>query len=383
MKIKTSVKSVNLTLSLLFCAGLISAFAAFIFIPDSDFSVTEKRVLSAFPDISFSSVADGTFDEKIEEYLQDQTPFRNFFVGLASYAELLTGQNGTSGVYKCSDDYLVNAPAKFDEKNLDNNLKRLNTFADGIDIKKYILPVPQTGYIMSDKLPKNHAEYKDAEIFSRIEQTLAGNYEFVDVTDIFVKNKDSTELYYKTDHHWTMNGAFLAMNEFLKATGKRAVDRTDYDVETHEGFFGTTHSSSAFWLTPPDDMELWRFKNAEILVTIRDIGVETVTTSNDVYFEEHLTEYDMYPVYLNGNHSFTHIVNENADDGVLLILKDSFGNSLASQLVSSYREIIMVDLRYYRTEAVSELIEEYGVDTLLVNYGLDNLINDTNFIWLR
>ena len=42
----------------------------------------------------------------------------------------------------------------------------------------------------------------------------------------------------------------------------------------------------------------------------------------------------------------------------------------------------MVDLRYYRTAAVSDLLEK-GVDTLLVNYSLDDLVNDQNIIWLK
>lgn len=382
MKKLTSVKPVNLALTVLFCAGLIVVFTALFFIPDSDFSVTEKRVLTLFPKATLSSVADGSFERDVEKYLQDQVPFRNFFVGVASYTGQLLGQNGTEGVYRCRDDYLINTPVEFDEKKLSNNLKRLNDFVRDRDIGKYMMIVPQTGYIMDDKLPKNHSSYNDDGIFDFIRKT-ADEFTFVDLRESFKDQKDDVQLYYKTDHHWTMDGAFIGMNEFLKAAGRPCVAKSDFSIEKHTGFYGTTHSTSALWLTPPDSMELWNYDDADISVTVRDIGVETVTTRNDVYFKEHLTEYDMYPVYLNGNHSFTHIVNNNADGGALLIIKDSFGNSLASQLVASYKDIIMVDLRYYRTEAVSDILVEYPIDTVLVNYGLDNLINDTNFIWLR
>ena len=63
-------------------------------------------------------------------------------------------------------------------------------------------------------------------------------------------------------------------------------------------------------------------------------------------------------------------------------MKDSFGNTLATELLAAYHEIWMVDLRYYRTAAVSDLLEK-GVDTLLVNYSLDDLVNDQNIIWLK
>ncbi len=43
----------------------------------------------------------------------------------------------------------------------------------------------------------------------------------------------------------------------------------------------------------------------------------------------------------------------------------------------------MVDLRHYRTAAVSDIVSQYNIDRLLVVYGLDNIINDTNLVWLR
>ena len=67
---------------------------------------------------------------------------------------------------------------------------------------------------------------------------------------------------------------------------------------------------------------------------------------------------------------------------MLLLVKDSFGNTLATQLAAAYREIWMVDLRYYRTAAVSDLLAN-GVDTILVNYSLDDLVNDQNIVWLK
>ncbi len=383
MKNKMSLNTVSLTLSLLFCVGSLFVLTALFFVPDKSFSKTEKRVLALFPKVTFSSVADGSFSEDVEKYIQDQIPFRNFFVGFGAYTQLFLGQNGTDGVYKCDDGYLINTPIKYNERNLSGNLQKLNGFVKDFDGEKYILAVPQTGYIMDEKLPSRHGEYADGEIFSAVKRQTDESFGFVDITEAFKENKNAVQLYYKTDHHWTMNGAFIAMNEFLKTAGRATVDKTAFTVEKHGGFFGTTHSSSALWLNPSDTLEIWHCNGADVSVTVRDIGKDTEITSNSVYFKEHLNEYDMYPVYLGGNHSFTHIVNENAPDGVLLLLKDSFGNSLASLLSSSYREIIMVDLRYYRTEAVSELIEEYGVDTVLVNYGLDNLVNDTNFIWLR
>ena len=66
----------------------------------------------------------------------------------------------------------------------------------------------------------------------------------------------------------------------------------------------------------------------------------------------------------------------------LLVVKDSFAHSLVPYLADHYSKIIMVDLRYY-TDSVSQLIEQEGIDRVLVVYSIDNLATDTNLGWLE
>ena len=43
----------------------------------------------------------------------------------------------------------------------------------------------------------------------------------------------------------------------------------------------------------------------------------------------------------------------------------------------------MVDLRYSHFDAVSEMVEKYGIDRVLLVYNVDFINEDTNFIWLE
>lgn len=367
----------------IFCGLLFALLLLLVLLPDKDFSETEKRVLSAFPQASFSSVSDGKFENELESYVQDQMPFRNFWVGLGSYFNCAVGQNGTDGIYIADDGYLVGTPAKHSERNLRSNLKYLTVFAEKAEIPAYILPVPETGYVLEAKLPKHHAAYKDDAVFAAVAQATDGVYRVVDVREVFKENAETMQLYYKTDHHWTSDGAFLAANAFLNTAGKPTLRESDFEVERCPGFFGTTYAKAALWKKLPDTMELWHIPQGGLHTVVTDLGKGEVAQTDGVFFREHLDKYDMYPTYLDGNHSLTHIVNPGAPNGTLLLLKDSFGNTLATVLAAAYREIVMVDMRYYRTEAVSDLIAQYGVDTLLVNYSVDSLVNDTNILFLK
>lgn len=364
-----------------FC-GLLFVLFALLFLPDKEFSETEKRALAQFPELRFETVSNGKAEESIETYVQDQMPLRNFWVGVCAYFGRMTGQNGTDGVYDAADGYLIRTPVGENARNLGSNLRTLTAFAEKANVPAYLMVVPQTGYVLEEKLPKSHAPYTDDVLFGEIAQKTDGVYTTVDLRNVFRDRRDEMQIFYRTDHHWTSDGAFLAANAFLQAAGKPALTRSQFSAEAVEGFFGTTHSRAALWFKKPDVMELWTAKDAALTVEITDLGTGETKTQTDPFFRAHLAEYDRYPVYLDGNHSLTHIVNDAVADGTLLLVKDSFGNTLATELLAAYHEIWMVDLRYYRTAAVSDLLEK-GVDTLLVNYSLDDLVNDQNIIWLK
>lgn len=376
-------RAVTRVTAVLFCVLLAALFVCFWALPDKDFSPTEKRVLALFPAVSFSRVADGTFESELETYVQDQMPLRNAWVGLCAYFNAFLGQNGTDGAYVCREDYLINTPSHEDFRNLRSNLKYLGRFSDGVQTPVYLLPVPQTGYVLQELLPQRHAAYTDDRIFAEIVDEAAETLRIVDVRDAFCSDAAGERLYYKTDHHWTPRGALTAANVFLTTAGRPTLSDSDFRVEKVPGFYGTIYSKLALWGKRADTMELWHIPNAKLSVTVQDLGKDTQTTASDVFFRDHLDAYDMYPVYLDGNHSFTTIENEAAPEGTLLLLKDSFGNTIATELAAAYRRIVMIDLRYYRTKAVSDLLAEYNVDDVLVCYSVDSLMHDTNILWLR
>ena len=366
-----------------FCAVLAVMFAAFWTIPDKDFSAAEKRVLSSFPKVSVSRLLDGSFESDLETYVQDQIPLRNGWVGLCAYFDALCGQNGTDGAYVCRDGYLINTPTREDSRNLRSNLKYFNRFAESAGLPTYLVAVPQTGYVLHDLLPKRHAEYTDDAIFADIRSALSAQIQLLDLRDTLRAQAAQEQVFYKTDHHWTSAGAWTAANAFLSAAGRPVLPRGVFQIEQAEGFYGTIYSKLALWKKPPDTMELWKIPRADLSVTVEDLGKTDVKTAEDVFFRAHLQEYDMYPVYLDGNHSFTRIVNRAAPEGTLLLLKDSFGNTLATELAAAYQQILMVDMRYYRSRAVSDLLKEYDVQQILICYSVDSLVHDANVLWLK
>ncbi|MCD8026157.1 MAG: hypothetical protein LUF33_04310, partial [Clostridiales bacterium] len=119
---------------------------------------------------------------------------------------------------------------------------------------------------------------------------------------------------------------------------------------------------------------------SNIKVTIND-GDESVS-SGSMFFEEHLSEDDKYPVFLDGNHAVTEITNSDAEGGTVLLIKDSFSHCLAPFLADNYSKVILVDMRYYKL-SVSELAQKENAEQIVVLYGIDNLATDTDIVWLK
>ena len=309
---------------------------------------------------------------------------RNLWVGFNAYFSLYTGNNGANGVYNCKNDYLINVPVSTDN-NLSKNLNAVTKFKNNIDTPVTVMFAPSTGYITDDVLPAVHNNYNDDEYFENAGKTLAqSGINFVDLRETFKEEyKNGTQLYYKTDHHWTTAGAYTAYTKLCESLGTTPTPKDSFDIKSYDGFYGTTYSTSGFLMTPSDSIEVWENPaNTESNIKVKITEGKQTTEYNSMFFYDHLEEDDKYPVFIDGNHALTEITNTNAKGGTLVMIKDSFSHCLAPFLADNYSKIILVDMRYYKL-SVSDLIEQENPEQVVVLYGIDNIATDTDIVWLK
>lgn len=366
-------------------------FAVFIFAmaiwfvinPKADYSSSEKRYLQKFPTTNFETVSSGKFGEEFENYFADHFPARNMWVGFNAYYTLCTGNNGAGGVYLCKDGYLINEPVTT-ENNLKKNIGAIVDFKNKVDADITVMLAPSTGYIADDVLPPVHNFYNDDEYFNNAKRTLNNSgIDFCDLRETFKNEyKNGTQLYYKTDHHWNTAGAYTAYAKLCSQLGIEPISKSALNTETYKGFYGTTYSTSGFWLTDPDTIQVWSNPENGSNIRVKIAEGNNSEEYGSMYFYNHLDEDDKYPVFLDGNHALTEITNTNAEGGTILLIKDSFSHSLAPFLAENYSKVIMVDMRYYKQD-VSEIVKAENPEEVIVLYGIDNLATDTDLVWLK
>lgn len=368
-----------------FLAVMIVMTALFIITPKADYSPSEKRYLEDFPETNLTTVTNGEFETGFENYLADHFPFRNMWVGFNAYYNLLIGNNGNDGVYNCAEGYLINEPVSR-ENRVNTNLGVIADFAKSVDVPVTAMFTPSTGYSLGGVLPAAHGEYRDDEIFENVSEKLKNTrVDFVDLRESFKAPADPFKdngYYYHTDHHWTTLGAYTAYTRLCAAIGKKPTDKESFNVWSYGGFYGTTYSTSGFWGTKPDNIEVWENPKNEGKIKVKITEGSESKTYDSMYFRDHLKEDDKYPVFLDGNHALETITNSRVKDGKVLVIKDSFCHSLAPFLADNYRKVTLVDMRYYKN-SVSELLKKGKYDRVLFIYGIDNFATDTDFVWLK
>ena len=384
---KPNLKSGKLRFApaVLFVAFVFGLAIWFVVNPKADYSSSEKRYLQQFPETSVDTVLSGEFSEKFETYFADHFPQRNMWVGLNSYYNLGIGLNGRNGVYNSADGYLINVPV--DKENyVRKNIRVLAEFKEKIgDVPMTVMLAPSTGYIATDKLPLIHDSYNDDTYFAETAKTLGeSGVNFVDLRETFKqKYAEGVQLYYRTDHHWTTDGAYEGYVKLCEKLGVQPADKDSFAKTAYGGFYGTTYSTSGYWLTKPDSITVYdNQENTDKNITVKISEDGKDNHYGSMFFYNHIGEDDKYPVFLDGNHALTEIQNKNAKNGTIVVIKDSFSHSLAPFLAENYSKVVLVDLRYYK-QSVSDLIKKENPEQVVALYGIDNLATDTDIVWLQ
>src|SRR5690625_1610305 len=191
----------------------VSTFMLFtILIPDQNFSEQENRYLKQRPSFRLQSFFSGEFMEEFEEYIQDQFALKTKWLSLKTISEIFLFKQENNGVYFGKDGYLLEHFPSPSEQ-LQRNITSLNHFSlEDQKRKLYFLLAPTATEIYKEKLPPFAPTYSQKEVFSIVKEHLTSNYHWIDVFETLEKHKED-KIYFKTDHHWTMRGAFYAYEE--------------------------------------------------------------------------------------------------------------------------------------------------------------------------
>ena len=347
-----------------------------IIVPNKEKSVQENRMLATKPKFRLSSLISGDYDEKFEAYMDDQFVGRDMWRKLKVTVDRICGSRLENGVYIGRNGQLLEQIEVADENHLAANIKAIKSFSESQKkIPVRIMLVPDAANVLNHSLPALAKPEDQTQMFSMVRKDLGDSVEWIDVSTELNKHK-TEKIYYKTDHHWTTLGAFYAFQAAAPSLGIEGDLSGKYvSHAVSNSFNGMLASKSGVNLGEKEQIDIYvpTEEDTDLIVDYVDEGKR----STSLYDSSKLKEKDQYTVFLGGNSSLLDIRTVSTSTKRLLLVKDSFANSFIPFLTPYYREIVVVDPRYY-SGTINDLMDSYRISEVLFLYSGNTFFKDNN-----
>lgn len=347
-----------------------------IIVPNKEKSVQENRMLATKPKFRLSSLISGDYDEKFEAYMDDQFVGRDMWRKLKVTVDRICGSRLENGVYIGRNGQLLEQIEVADENHLAANIKAIKSFSESQKkIPVRMMLVPDAANVLNHSLPALAKPEDQTQMFSMVRKDLGDSVEWIDVSTELNKHK-TEKIYYKTDHHWTTLGAFYAFQATAPSLGIEGDLSGKYvSHAVSNSFNGMLASKSGVNLGEKEQIDIYvpTEEDTDLIIDYVDEGKR----STSLYDSSKLKEKDQYTVFLGGNSSLLDIRTVSTSTKRLLLVKDSFANSFIPFLTPYYREIVVMDPRYY-SGTINDLMDSYRISEVLFLYSGNTFFKDNN-----
>lgn len=325
--------------------------------PADDFSLSERRKLSQFPELNFKTIVSGDFMSNFENYTLDQFPLRDKFRTLKALVALnIFNQSANNDIYVV-DGYASKIEYPLNEDSVKRAGERFQyvyeKYLKDTNTKNYLSIIPDKNYFLGTGNGYLSIDYE------KMISLLRENTDFLKYIDI-TKELELSD-FYKTDTHWREENI---VNVAEKIGNEMGTDvKTKYEEKTLDvDFYGVYYGQSAL----PLEAEKIKYLTNDILEKCRVYDYQN-GKEIPVYDMEKGKGKDPYEMFLGGPLSLVTIENEDAKtDKELIIFRDSFGSSIAPLLVEGYKKITLVDIRYMHPNLIENYIEFNSQDVLFL-----------------
>lgn len=338
--------------------------------PAKEMSESERRPLAQAPELTAQTLLDGKFMTGFESYTLDQFPLRDTFRQIKSLFHYYGLQQSDNNDIYVADGYAAKLEYPLNEDSVTyatGRFQRLyEKYLKDTGSKVYLTVAPDKGYYLAEENGYIAMDYE--AMFTQL-QTHMPWAQYVDITDCL-----DYDDYYRTDTHWRQEYLIPAAAKLCQAMGVTAPQEGDYTKTAVSDFYGVYYGQAAL----PMAAEPLYVMQSDLLNACKVYDFESGQYTT-VYDETKLTSRDLYEVFLSGSRSLLTIENPNATtDRELIIIRDSFGSSMAPLLVQDYAKVTLVDIRYMNLEVLDKFLEFNGQDVLFLYSTL--VLNNSNTI---
>ena len=404
----------------------------FLFFPRTRYSELEKRDLAEFPDLVKFGTSPSGFTAEISHWFSDSEPFRDEFMTLSMNirdafrytpaddeeavsfrpsADMAAGDSEAGSVPGIEGDA---APGEYHNNvNAEENAKvanagiiivgsgdkvralmayggtakgggayvaALNAYAEAFPgVRVYAMPIPTaTEFYLPEKAAKCSNPQRPTLV--NIHNTLSPAVKFVDVYSALADHVGE-DIYLRTDHHWAPLGGYYAARQLAHVAGVPFRDLSSYDSHVVHRFVGSMYgySKDISVKNAPEDFVYYTPKGVEYTTTYVTYNVNKdyqVTSESKPYNGKYFHQYkdgsgSAYLTFMGGDQHLVKVKTSTPGSRKILIIKDSYGNTLPGYLFFSFSEVHVVDFRYF-TKNMKKYVADNGITDIVVSFNIFN-----------
>ena len=335
-----------------------------------------------------------TFDEMVvqiqDNYKSNNLVWKEKYININGLFSRLTGRQECNNVILARNGMLIETVSR---RNLDVMGEKISEFSSylddqGIEFTFVLAPKKEDTY--DEILPTGVESFANENCDKLVETLEVSNVDVLDLRPYFSDTPEQINKYFfATDHHWTLEGAFLAYQKLtehiLLKCPESNIDMWYADMEQWEAhtvedcFLGSHGKRVGVYFGGVDDVT-WYTPTFETAMScaVPDKRQYYVGDFSDAVVREWRTEgtnyfySNPYAVYMAQDLALVQHRNGGApSDLKVLLIKDSFGLPVEAYMSTMYQELDVIDPRYFDECSVAEYVQRTQPDmvVLLINAG--------------
>lgn len=308
-------------------------------------TTTENKRLSELPDL-YNGELNLDYLKDLGDYFNDRFAFRNAMVNAdslvqsnvfktSSISTVIKGENGWLYYTDTLDDYLgKNTLTERGVYNIAHNLSIVQNYVKGKGADFAFTIAPNKNSLYNENMPYYYSKKASSNknITSLTPLLKSANIEYTDLFSAF-SEKDET-LYLKRDSHWNNKGAMLAYNSLMESLNREHNDYMTTKALRSKSEYGDLNKMMYPLSAEPEWNYYYQY----------DYGYKYLTDTKSVE--------DAW------------IETENAaGSGILLMYRDSFGNTLLPFFAEEFKNSYFSKATPYLLE---DNIESYSPDCVII-----------------
>lgn len=333
-------------------------------------SYQENRTLTPLPEISFSSLFDGSYVKELGSCFSDYFAGRSYWTEAKATIDSRLCESIVNDVY-VAEDMLLAVP---DENigALEDAAGKVNSFNESYDGAVYFVTVPSSSGVYSELLPEYFGGDTEKQQIDELYSQLSTDIRKIDAYNI-LKMLNENYIYYRNDSRWTSYGAYCVYRTVIQKLGFLPSAYDKYTIEhVSASFRGNLYNKTLYTDTKPDMLDIYTIDGGAEIVSCTGVCSDGTIVEKSLYDKSFIETNDMYSLYLGECVPVMHIETDVNNDRKLLVIKDSYADCFIPFLTEHYSEITVVAPECLE-ENLSELVDVNEYEQTLFLFGIESL----------